>query len=279
VKLFDVPSSFVLRHSFVIGYFVIRHGPSTRFNYADCTLMPHVIEVDRVEKIYGQGAACVHALRGVSIAIDAGEFVAICGSSGSGKSTLMNILGCLDQPTRGRYLLDGIDIKTLNRTEQAHLRNRKLGFVFQGFNLLKRNSALENVTLPLVYRGVKRLERIRRAQAMLDLVGLGERSHHLPNQMSGGQQQRVAIARALVNEPNILLADEPTGNLDSATGAEILKEFERLNRELGQTIVLVTHDPAVANKALRIVTVRDGHVESDVRRRASDSFAPLGCPV
>jgi putative ABC transport system ATP-binding protein len=241
--------------------------------------MPHVIEVDRVEKIYGQGAGCVHALRGVSLAIDAGEFVAICGSSGSGKSTLMNILGCLDQPTKGRYLLDGIDVKTLNRTEQAHLRNRKLGFVFQGFNLLHRHSALDNVTLPLVYRGLKSQERNRRAQAMLDLVGLGERSHHLPNQMSGGQQQRVAIARALVNEPNILLADEPTGNLDSATGAEILKEFERLNRELGQTIILVTHDPAVAAKALRIITVRDGHVDSDVRRGFADSIVSFGCPV
>jgi putative ABC transport system ATP-binding protein len=241
--------------------------------------MPHVIEVDRVEKIYGQGAGRVHALRGVSIAIDVGEFVAICGSSGSGKSTLMNILGCLDQPTSGRYLLDGVDVKTLNRTEQAHLRNRKLGFVFQGFNLLHRNSALENVTLPLVYRGLKSQERRQRAQAVLDLVGLGARSHHLPNQMSGGQQQRVAIARALVNEPNILLADEPTGNLDSATGADILKEFERLNRELRQTIVLVTHDPEVAAKAPRIITVRDGHVESDLRRDLADSFAAARCPV
>jgi putative ABC transport system ATP-binding protein len=226
--------------------------------------MPHVIEVDRVEKTYGQGAGRVHALRGVSIDIDAGEFIAICGSSGSGKSTLMNILGCLDQPTTGRYLLDGIDIQSLNRTEQARLRNRKLGFVFQGFNLLHRHSALDNVTLPLVYRGLRSHERNERAKAVLDLVGLGDRSHHLPNQLSGGQQQRVAIARALVNEPNILLADEPTGNLDSETGAEILKEFERLNRELGQTIVLVTHDPAVAAKAPRIINLRDGHVESDV---------------
>jgi putative ABC transport system ATP-binding protein len=241
--------------------------------------MPHVIEVDRVEKIYGEGAGRVHALRGVSIAIEAGEFVAICGSSGSGKSTLMNILGCLDQPTRGRYLLDGSDIQSLNRTQQAHLRNRKLGFVFQGFNLLHRHSALDNVTLPLVYRGLTAQERKRRAQAMLDLVGLGARSHHLPNQMSGGQQQRVAIARALVNEPNILLADEPTGNLDSATGSEILKEFERLNRELRQTIVLVTHDPTVAAKAPRVITVRDGYVESDVQRGAVDSFAPFGDAV
>jgi len=226
--------------------------------------MPPVIEVENVEKVYGQGAVSVHALRGVSLAIEPGEFVAICGSSGSGKTTLMNILGCLDHPTTGRYLLDGVEVKSLSRTAQAHLRNRKLGFVFQGFNLLKRNSALENVALPLVYRGVVRGERQRRAAAMLDLVGLGTRSHHLPNQLSGGQQQRVAIARALVNEPQIVLADEPTGNLDSATGAEILKEFSRLNREMKQTIVLVTHDPAVAAQARRVITVRDGAVASDV---------------
>jgi putative ABC transport system ATP-binding protein len=226
--------------------------------------MPPVIEVENVEKVYGQGAVSVHALRGVSLTIEPGEFVAICGSSGSGKTTLMNILGCLDHPTTGRYLLDGVEVKTLSRTEQAHLRNRKLGFVFQGFNLMKRNSALENVALPLVYRGVVRGERHRRAAAMLELVGLGTRADHLPNQLSGGQQQRVAIARALVNEPHILLADEPTGNLDSATGAEILKEFSRLNRELKQTIVLVTHDPAVAAQARRVITVRDGALASDV---------------
>ncbi|MEI7684733.1 MAG: ABC transporter ATP-binding protein [Planctomycetota bacterium] len=226
--------------------------------------MPPVIEVENVEKVYGQGAVSVHALRGVSLTIEPGEFVAICGSSGSGKTTLMNILGCLDHPTTGRYLLDGVEVKTLSRTEQAHLRNRKLGFVFQGFNLMKRNSALENVALPLVYRGVVRGERRRRAAAMLELVGLGTRADHLPNQLSGGQQQRVAIARALVNEPHILLADEPTGNLDSATGAEILKEFSRLNRELKQTIVLVTHDPAVAAQARRVITVRDGALASDV---------------
>lgn len=228
--------------------------------------MPAVIRVEEVEKVYGHGAVSVHALRGVNLDIQDGEFVAICGTSGSGKSTLMNILGCLDHPSRGRYLLDGVDIRTLNRTEQANLRNRKLGFVFQGFNLLKRHSALDNVMLPLVYRRTPLSERRQRALDVLELVGLALRSHHLPNQMSGGQQQRVAIARALVNEPQIVLADEPTGNLDSATGAEILREFERLNRELGQTIVLVTHDPTVAAKAPRVITIKDGQVESDVRR-------------
>jgi putative ABC transport system ATP-binding protein len=227
--------------------------------------MAVVIRVEAVEKIYGDGAAAVRALRGVSMEVERGEFVAICGSSGSGKSTLMNLLGCLDRPTHGRFLLDGVDVRTLSRSEQAHLRNRKLGFVFQGFNLLKRHSALDNVMLPLVYQRVSHAHRVERATKMLDLVGLGGRLHHHPNQMSGGQQQRVAIARALVNEPQILLADEPTGNLDSATGTEILREFRRLNGELGQTIVLVTHDPAVARQATRVVTVRDGLVESDVR--------------
>jgi putative ABC transport system ATP-binding protein len=227
--------------------------------------MAAVIRVEAVEKIYGDGAAAVRALRGVSLEVERGEFVAICGSSGSGKSTLMNLLGCLDRPTHGRFLLDDVDIRTLSRSEQAHLRNRKLGFVFQGFNLLKRHSALDNVMLPLVYQRVSHANRVLRATKMLELVGLGGRLHHHPNQMSGGQQQRVAIARALVNEPQILLADEPTGNLDSATGTEILREFRRLNGELGQTIVLVTHDPAVARQATRVVTVRDGLVESDVR--------------
>jgi putative ABC transport system ATP-binding protein len=227
--------------------------------------MAAVIKVEAVEKIYGEGAAAVRALRGVSMEVERGEFVAICGSSGSGKSTLMNLLGCLDRPTHGRFLLDDVDVRTLSRSEQAHLRNRKLGFVFQGFNLLKRHSALDNVMLPLVYQRVSHANRVARATNMLELVGLGGRLHHHPNQMSGGQQQRVAIARALVNEPQILLADEPTGNLDSATGTEILREFRRLNGELGQTIVLVTHDPAVARQATRVVTVRDGLVESDVR--------------
>src|SRR5436309_550569 len=185
-----------------------------------------VIELVNIEKIYDQGAAEVRALRGVSLKIHAGDFVTIRGSSGSGKSTLMNILGCLDRPTDGEYYLDGENVQRMTKTALAHLRNRKLGFVFQGFNLLKRQSAVENVELPLVYAGVSAANRRAKALEMLELVGLKDRAHHHPNQMSGGQQQRVAIARALVNDPHILLADEPTGNLDSATGTEILAEFE-----------------------------------------------------
>jgi putative ABC transport system ATP-binding protein len=225
--------------------------------------MSIVIQLDTITKTYDTGGAEVRALRGVSLSILAGEFVAIRGSSGSGKSTLMNILGCLDRPTSGVYRLDGQDTSRLNKTELAHLRNRKLGFVFQGFNLLKRQTAVENVELPLVYSGMPVRKRRERALAMLDLVGLKDRAHHRPNQLSGGQQQRVAIARALVNQPEILFADEPTGNLDSATGAEILAEFERLNRDLGQTIVMVTHDPAIADHAFRQIVMRDGQVECD----------------
>jgi putative ABC transport system ATP-binding protein len=224
-----------------------------------------IIALENIEKVYNPGSAEVRALRGVTIHIHRGEFVAIRGSSGSGKSTLMNIIGCLDQPTSGRYLLDGVDVRRLSRRDLAHLRNRKLGFVFQGFNLLKRHTALENVELPLVYSGVPQNQRQAKALRMLALVGLDKRWGHHPNQMSGGQQQRVAIARALINDPQILLADEPTGNLDSATGTEILREFDRLNRELGQTIVLVTHDPAIAAAAPRRITIKDGLIESDVR--------------
>jgi putative ABC transport system ATP-binding protein len=225
--------------------------------------MSIVIQLDNVTKTYDTEGVQVRALRGVSLAILAGEFVAIRGSSGSGKSTLMNILGCLDRPTSGMYRLDGQDTSRLSKTELAHLRNRKLGFVFQGFNLLKRQTAVENVELPLVYSGMPPGKRRQRALAMLDLVGLKDRARHKPNQLSGGQQQRVAIARALVNQPEILFADEPTGNLDTATGVEILAEFERLNRELDQTIVMVTHDAAIADHAPRQITVRDGQVESD----------------
>jgi putative ABC transport system ATP-binding protein len=207
--------------------------------------MRTVIELINIEKTYDQGAAAVHALRGVSLQIQAGDFVTIRGSSGSGKSTLMNILGCLDRPTAGEYYLDGDNVRTLSKSALAHLRNRKLGFVFQGFNLLKRSR--------------------EQSMRMLELVDLKHRAFHHPNQLSGGQQQRVAIARALVNEPQILFADEPTGNLDSKTGTEILAEFERLNRELGQTIVMVTHDPAVAERAPRQIVVRDGLVASDTR--------------
>jgi putative ABC transport system ATP-binding protein len=238
--------------------------------------MRPVIELKSVVKVYDAGDVAVEALRGVSLQIRAGEFVAVCGSSGSGKSTLMNILGCLDPPTTGTYLLDGRDISHLSRTELARLRNRKLGFVFQGFNLLKRHSAVENVELPLVYAGVPGRQRRARALRILDLVGLRARAHHTPSQLSGGQQQRVAIARALVNEPQILFADEPTGNLDSTTGAEILAEFTRLNRQRGQTIVLVTHDPAIADAAPRRITIRDGIVASDVGQVA---VAPCKLPV
>jgi len=226
--------------------------------------MRPVIELRDIVKVYASGAAQVQALRGVSLQIRRGEFVAIRGSSGSGKSTLMNILGCLDPPTAGSYRLDGHDIANLSRSALARLRNGKLGFIFQGFNLLKRHSAVENVEMPLVYAGVAPRQRRARALHVLELVGLKARAHHLPNQLSGGQQQRVAIARALVNEPQILFADEPTGNLDSATGAEILAEFHRLNRELGQTIVMVTHDPAIAEAAPRQITIRDGVVASDI---------------
>jgi putative ABC transport system ATP-binding protein len=225
-----------------------------------------VIELDNIIKIYDKGAAEVHALRGVSLTINAGEFVTIRGSSGSGKSTLMNILGCLDQPTDGHYYLDGDDVQCLSKAALAQLRNRKLGFVFQGFNLLKRMSAIENVEMPLVYSGMSKERRREKALKMLDLVDLKHRAFHLPNHLSGGQQQRVAIARALVNDPQILFADEPTGNLDSKTGQEILAEFERLNRELGQTIVMVTHDPVVAERAPRQITVQDGNIAKDLRK-------------
>jgi putative ABC transport system ATP-binding protein len=223
-----------------------------------------VIELDNVTKVYDTGEVKVHALRGVSLRVLPGEFLAIMGASGSGKSTLMNIIGCLDRPSCGTYRFDGQDVSRLNRQQLAHIRNRKLGFVFQGFNLLKRHTAVENVELPLLYSGVSARERRRKATAMLKRVGLADRAHHLPSQLSGGQQQRVAIARALVNEPQIILADEPTGNLDSRTGEEILHEFQRINREHGQSIVMVTHDAAIAAYALREVTVRDGLIESDV---------------
>jgi putative ABC transport system ATP-binding protein len=228
---------------------------------------PVVLSLENITKTYGSGVVAVHALRGISLQICAGDFVAIRGASGSGKSTLMNLLGCLDRPTSGVYRLDGHDVGSMSKTDLARLRNRKLGFVFQGFNLLKRHTAVENVALPLVYSGLSVAQRREKALRMLDLVGLADRSHHLPNQMSGGQQQRVAIARALVNNPQILLADEPTGNLDSATSDEILGEFHRLNRDLGQTIVLVTHDAAIADRAPRQITVRDGLIASDNKRK------------
>ncbi len=221
-----------------------------------------VIIVRDVSKTYDLGETQVHALRGVSVSIGAGDFVAIMGASGSGKSTFMNILGCLDRPTAGTYLLDGIDVATLGKRELAGIRNRKLGFVFQGFNLLARTSALENVLLPTLYAPVEKSEGVARAESALHLVGLADRSRHFPSQLSGGQQQRVAVARALVNLPSILLADEPTGNLDSRTAVEIMELFQALN-DRGLTIVLVTHEPDISQFAKRVLVFRDGRIRKD----------------
>jgi putative ABC transport system ATP-binding protein len=225
---------------------------------------PTVIAAEEVHKYYDLGETKVHALRGVDLQIEPGEFVAIMGSSGSGKSTFMNLLGCLDKPTSGRYLLDGVDVSKLDKKELAKIRNRKLGFVFQGFNLLARTTALENVELPTLYAQLEKEERTRRAKHSLEIVGLGQRLDHFPSQLSGGQQQRVAIARALVNQPAILLADEPTGNLDSRTSVEIMQIFQQLN-DSGLTIVLVTHEPDIAQYAKRIVVFRDGKIRKDER--------------
>ena len=223
------------------------------------------ITVTQLTKIYRMGEVEVHALRGVSLSIAAGEFVAIMGSSGSGKSTFMNILGCLDRPTSGQYFLDGVDISRLTSDERAEIRSAKLGFVFQSFNLLPRTSALENVELPLVYSALPIAEQKERARAALKAVGLEGREHHLSNQLSGGQQQRIAIARALVNNPRLILADEPTGNLDSVTSAEIMEIFTTLNRQ-GITIILVTHETDIAVYARRRIVFRDGMIVEDERQ-------------
>ncbi|KXU35466.1 macrolide ABC transporter ATP-binding protein [Cephaloticoccus primus] len=224
-----------------------------------------VVELRDIRKTYASGEATVHAVRGISLKIERGEFVAIMGASGSGKSTLMNTIGCLDRPTSGQYLLDGVDVSGLDRDELADIRNRKLGFVFQGFNLLSRTTALENVELPMLYREdhPSRQERRERAMRSLEIVGLAQRAHHYSSQLSGGQQQRVAIARAIANQPQVLLADEPTGNLDSKTSIEIMGVFQRLNDE-GMTIIMVTHEPDIARFCKRDLLVRDGLVVNDV---------------
>ncbi len=221
-----------------------------------------LIRISHISKNYQLGEVEVHALRGVSLDVRRGEFVAIMGASGSGKSTFMNILGCLDTPTKGSYTLEDIDVSKLTRDELAHIRNTKIGFVFQGFNLLSRTSALENIELPLLYCAMSNAERHERAVWALEKVGLADRIHHYPNQLSGGQQQRVAIARALVNNPSIVLADEPTGNLDSRTSVEVMGIFQDLNR-LGITIIIVTHEPDIAQFTQRHITFRDGKIRAD----------------
>ena len=241
-----------------------------------------VISVRDLTKTYQVGDIEVRALRGASLDVYRGEFVCVTGPSGSGKSTFMHIIGCLDRPTSGQYVLDGKDVSKLSKDDLAAIRNKKIGFVFQGFNLLSRTTALDNVELPLLYNGGSRMkasERHRRAKEVLEIVGLGERLDHYPNQLSGGQQQRVAIARALINEPSILLADEPTGNLDTRTSVEVMDIFQRLNRERGITVVLITHEMDIAEYGTRIVSFRDGVVVADKavskRRLAQDELAAL----
>ena len=221
------------------------------------------IQVQDVHKYYELGDTRVHALRGITLDIASGEFVAVMGASGSGKSTFMNIVGCLDTPTTGRYLLESTDVTTLNKRQLAAIRNQKIGFVFQGFNLLARTTALENVELPAIYAHISEQQRMERAREALAMVGLEDRAQHFPSQLSGGQQQRVAIARALVNRPAILLADEPTGNLDSRTSVEVMEIFQRLNEERGLTIVLVTHEQDISQYASRNIVFRDGKVRRD----------------
>ncbi len=242
--------------------------------------MSSLIELRGVSKDYVTGPEVVHALRDVDLEVGGGELVAVVGQSGSGKSTLMNILGCLDRPTRGRYRLGGVDVTRRSGDQRALVRNRLIGFVFQGFNLLPRTTALENVELPLVYRGISARERRRRAKSALAQVGLADRAGHTPAQLSGGQQQRVAIARALVTDPPLLLADEPTGNLDTRTSDEVLALLQNLSRQRGITVLIVTHEPDIAACASRVVTVRDGRIESDesnsAPRDAAEALAARG---
>lgn len=240
--------------------------------------MRDLIILDKLVKTYALGDYEIHALRGIDLTIREGEFVAIMGPSGSGKSTLMNILGCLDRPTSGRYILDSSDVSSLNRDQLAEIRNKKLGFVFQSFNLLARTSAIENVELPLLYNGNTTKEKYKKAMKALEMVGLKDRANSAPNQLSGGQQQRVAIARALINEPAIILADEPTGNLDTRTSIEVMDILQMLN-ERGITIVLITHEPDIASYAKRNIVFRDGRIVHDeivaAPRRAKEELANL----
>jgi putative ABC transport system ATP-binding protein len=249
-----------------------------------------VIEVKNLTKVYTVGEIKVHALRGVSLSVEPGEFVAVTGPSGSGKSTFMHIAGCLDRPSTGQYVLDGRDVSKTSKDDLARVRNKKIGFVFQGFNLLSRTTALDNVELPLLYmhkngdgeRRPNTKERHKRAMAVLEAVNLANRAHHLPNQLSGGQQQRVAIARALINEPSIILADEPTGNLDTRTSIEVMGIFQRLNRERGITVLLITHEMDIAEYGTRLIRFRDGRVVADSkvvhRRNAEEELAALPPP-
>jgi putative ABC transport system ATP-binding protein len=230
-----------------------------------------VLDVRDVTKVYGEGETEVHALRGVSLTVARGDYVAVMGASGSGKSTLMNIIGCLDIPTAGSYMLDGVDVSRLSDRQLALVRNRRIGFVFQSFNLIPRTSALANVELPLAYAGMRGAQRRARARAALKLVGLSDREGHEPNQLSGGQQQRVAVARALVTAPALVLADEPTGNLDTDSSRDVLAVLDRLSRS-GRTIVLITHEDEVASHARRLIRLRDGQIVSDVRQ----DFLPQG---